>query len=74
MFDCNPNNLIPMCENGESGYGAPIKCGIAKVYACTPENSRPEDQPTYQVTKGSGYTHGESHTTDTPSFYDMRQN
>lgn len=73
VFDCNPNNLIPMCENGKSGYGAPIKCGIAKVYPCTVENSKPEDQPTYQVTAGSGYTHGESHTTDTPSFYDMRK-
>ena len=70
VFDCNPNNLIPMCENGESGYGAPIKCGIAKVYPCTPENSAPEDQPTYQVTRTNGYTHGPSHKSDTPSFYD----
>ncbi len=58
VFDCNPNNAIPMCENGKSGYGAPIKCGIAKVYPCTPENSTPEMQPTYQVTRGGGYTHG----------------
>lgn len=58
VFDCNPNNAIPMCQNGESGYGAPIKCGIAKVYPCTPENSTPEMQPTYQVTRGGGYTHG----------------
>jgi anaerobic selenocysteine-containing dehydrogenase len=72
VFNSNPNNLIPMCENGESGYGAPIKCGMAKVYPCTPENTRPEDMPSYQVTKGSGYTHGESHKTDTPSFYDLR--
>ncbi len=71
VFDCNPNNLIPMCENGESGYGAPIKCGLAKVYPCTPENMTPENQPTYQVTAGSGYSHGESHKTDTPSFYDI---
>ena len=72
VFDCNPNNLIPMCENGDSGYGAPIKCGMAKVYACTPENMRPEDQPTYQVTAGNGYTHGPSHKSDEPSFYDYR--
>ena len=26
VFDCNTNNLIPTCENGQSGYGAPIKC------------------------------------------------
>jgi anaerobic selenocysteine-containing dehydrogenase len=58
VFDCNPNNAIPMCENGESGYGAPIKCGICKVYAVTPENSTTEMQPTYQVTRGGGYTHG----------------
>ena len=73
VFNCNPNNCIPQCENGASGYGAPIKCSIAKVYPCTPENMAEENQPSYQVTKGSGYTHGESHSTDTPSFYDMRQ-
>ena len=73
VFDCNPNNLIPMCENGDSGYGAPIKCGMAKVYPCTPENSAPEDQPTYQVTATNGYTHGPSHKSDEPSFYDQNK-
>jgi anaerobic selenocysteine-containing dehydrogenase len=58
VFDCNPNNTIPMCDNGPSGYGAPIKCGICKVYPVTPENSYLEAQPTYQVTRGGGYTHG----------------
>ena len=70
MFDCNPNNLIPMGENGPSGYGAPIKSSIAKVYPATPDTMTKENQPTYQVTRGSGYTHGPSHKTDTPSFYD----
>ena len=73
VFDCNPNNLIPMCENGPSGYGAPIKCGMAKVYPCTPENAAPEDQPTYQVTRTNGYTHGPSHKSDEPSFYDWNE-
>ena len=73
VFDCNPNNLIPMCENGPSGYGAPIKCGMAKVYPCTPDNMRPEDQPTYQVTATNGYTHGPSHKSDEPSFYDQNK-
>jgi anaerobic selenocysteine-containing dehydrogenase len=58
VFDCNPNNTIPMGENGPSGYGAPIKCAICKVYPCTPENNTKEMQPTYQVTRGGGYTHG----------------
>jgi anaerobic selenocysteine-containing dehydrogenase len=58
VFDCNPNNAVPMCENGPSGYGAPIKCGICKVYPLTAENSTSEMQPTYQVTRGGGYTHG----------------
>ena len=71
VFDCNPNNLIPMCENGTNGYGAPVKCGMAKVYPCTPETMRPEDQPSYQVAS-TGYTHGPSHKSDTPSFYDGR--
>ena len=70
VFDCNPNNLIPMGENGPSGYGAPIKCSLAKVYPSTADNMAAENQPTYQVTRGSGYTHGPSHKTDTPSFYD----
>ena len=70
VFDTNPNNLLPMCENGESGYGAPIKCSLCTVYPVTPENDRLEDQPTYQVTKMGGYTHGATHETDTPSFYD----
>ena len=69
VFDCNPNNLIPQCENGSNGYGAPIKCGMCTVYKCTPENSKPEDQPSYQVCT-TGYTHGQTHTTDKPSFYD----
>ena len=73
VFDSNPNNLIPMCENGASGYGAPIKSGLCKVYAVTPENDTLEDQPTWQVTATNGYTHGPSHLSDTPSFYDMRK-
>ena len=69
-FDSNPNNLIPMCENGTNGYGAPVKCGIAKVYPVTPENDTPELQPSYQVSE-TGYTHPESEKSDKPSFYDM---
>ena len=69
VFDCNPNNLIPQCENGTNGYGAPIKCGMCTVYKCTPENSKPEDQPSYQVCT-TGYTHGPTHASDKPSFYD----
>ncbi|MCR5846443.1 MAG: molybdopterin-dependent oxidoreductase [bacterium] len=70
VFDCNPNNLIPQCENGASGYGAPIKCGLCTVYPVTPENDTLEDQPTYQVTAVDGYTHGPTHKSDRPSFYD----
>ncbi len=69
VFDCNPNNLIPQCENGTNGYGAPIKCGMCTVYKVTPENDKPEDQPTYQVCT-TGYTHGKTHISDKPSFYD----
>jgi anaerobic selenocysteine-containing dehydrogenase len=69
VFDCNPNNLIPQCENGTNGYGAPIKCSMATIYKVTPENDRPEDQPSYQVCT-TGYTHGPTHLSDKPSFYD----
>ena len=70
-FDSNPNNIIPMCENGTNGYGAPVKCGIAKVYPVTPENDTSELQPSYQVST-TGYTHPESEKSQTPSFYDMK--
>ena len=38
-----------------------------------PENAAPEDQPTYQVTRTNGYTHGPSHKSDEPSFYDWNE-
>ena len=69
VFDSNPNNLIPQCENGTNGYGAPIKSGMCTVYPVTPENNTPEDQPSYQVCT-TGYTHGLTHASDKPSFYD----
>ncbi len=69
VFDSNPNNLIPQCENGTNGYGAPIKCAMGTVYKVTPENDAPEDQPSYQVCT-TGYTHGKTHLSDKPSFYD----
>ena len=43
---------------------------------CIPARRRtraPEDQPTYQVTRTNGYTHGPSHKTDEPSFYDWNK-
>ena len=46
---------------------------MAKVYPCTPDNMRPEDQPTYQVTATNGYTHGPAHKIDEPSFYDQNK-
>ena len=70
-FDCNPNNVIPMCENGTNGYGAPIKCAIAKVYPCGPDDQSVESQPSWQVTRTNGYVHAPSHKSDEPSFYDM---
>lgn len=69
VFDSNPNNLIPQCENGTNGYGAPIKCGMCTIYKVTPENDTPEDQPSYQVCT-TGYTHGKTHASEKPSFYD----
>jgi anaerobic selenocysteine-containing dehydrogenase len=55
VFDCNPNNLTPQCEYGETGYGTPVKCILCNVYPCTPENSK--IQPTEQVTKLGGFKH-----------------
>ncbi|MCL1846336.1 MAG: hypothetical protein FWF91_00005, partial [Coriobacteriia bacterium] len=37
-FESNSNNLTPMCDMGPSGFGAPFKTLICKVYKVTPEN------------------------------------
>jgi len=54
-FDTNPNNLIPQCVNGPTGYGAPVKCGICKIYKVTPENDK--ITPTEIVTRRGGFDH-----------------
>lgn len=53
VFDSNCNNLTTMCINGPTGYGAPYKCQIAKVYKVTEENSK--IMPTEQVTRLGGF-------------------
>lgn len=53
-FDSNINNLIPQCDNGVTGYGAPYKNQICKVYKCTVENS--QVLPCEMVTKKGGYS------------------
>ena len=54
MFDSNINNLLPQCENGPTGYGAPYKNQLCRVYACTEENSA--ELPTACVTRKDGYS------------------
>lgn len=39
IWDININNLTTQCVVGETGYGAPYRCLLCKVYKCTPENS-----------------------------------
>ena len=53
-FDSNINNLLPQCENGPTGYGAPYKNQLCRVYACTEENSA--ELPTACVTRKDGYS------------------
>jgi anaerobic selenocysteine-containing dehydrogenase len=53
VFDSNCNNLTTMCEIGPTGYGAPYKCQICKVYKVTEENSKV--MPTEQVTRLGGF-------------------
>ena len=38
-FDSNINNLTTQGVVGKTGYGAPYKCLLCKIYKCTPENS-----------------------------------
>ena len=54
VFDSNINNLLPQCENGPTGYGAPYKNQLCRVYACTEENSA--ELPTACVTRKDGYS------------------
>jgi anaerobic selenocysteine-containing dehydrogenase len=53
VFDSNCNNVIPMCQNGPTGYGAPYKCQICKIYKVTEENSKV--MPSEQVTRMGGF-------------------
>lgn len=53
VFDANPNNLVPQFQHGPTGYGAPYKCQICKIYKATEENSKVT--PTEQVTRLGGF-------------------
>jgi hypothetical protein len=54
VFDSNINNLTPQCENGPTGFGAPYKNQLCKVYKCTEDNS--EEMPGTLVTQRGGYS------------------
>lgn len=54
VFDSNINNLLPQCENGVTGYGAPYKNQLCKVYKCTEENSKV--LPSISVSTMGGYS------------------
>jgi anaerobic selenocysteine-containing dehydrogenase len=54
VFDCNINNLTPQCENGPTGFGAPYKNQLCKIYKCTEENCK--DLPSFLVTRKDGYS------------------
>lgn len=55
VFDSNINNLVPQCENDDTGFGAPYANQLCQVYACTEENSK--EMPSLRVTKGDGYSY-----------------
>ncbi len=53
VFDSNSNNLTAQCQNGPTGYGAPNKGLLCRIYQATPENS--QIMPSEQVTKLGGF-------------------
>ena len=53
VFDSNINNLTSMMVVGETGYGAPYKGLLCKIYPCTEENSKV--MPSEQVTRLGGW-------------------
>ncbi len=69
VFDSNINNLVPQCDNGVTGYGAPYKNQICKVYKCTPENSA--ELPSIRVAQGDGFSKADA-TTEVDKDYSHR--
>ena len=55
VFDSNINNLVPQCQNDDTGFGAPYANQLCQVYKCTPENS--EETPSFLVTTKTGYSY-----------------
>ena len=55
VFDANINNLTSMMVIGETGYGAPYKGLLCKIYPCTEENSK--IMPSEQVTRRGGWVY-----------------
>ena len=55
VFDSNINNLTSMMVIGETGYGAPYKGLLCKIYPCTEENSK--IMPSEQVTRRGGWVY-----------------
>jgi len=53
VFDTNINNLTPQCQNDQTGYGAPYKCQLCKIYPVTAENDKVT--PTEIVTRKGGF-------------------
>ncbi|QDR82722.1 molybdopterin-dependent oxidoreductase [Sporomusa termitida] len=52
-FDSNINNLTSQCQNGPTGYGAPNKNLLCRIYKATEENSK--IMPSEQVTRRGGW-------------------
>ena len=53
VFDSNPNNCTAQFHNGPTGYSAPYKCTLVKIYPVKDDGS--EVMPTEQVTKLGGF-------------------
>jgi len=53
VFDSNINNLTSQCQNGPTGYGAPNKNLLCRIYKVTEENSKV--MPGEQVTRRGGW-------------------
>ena len=53
VFDSNPNNCTAQFHNGPTGYSAPYKCTLAKVYPVKDDGS--EILPTKQITELGGF-------------------
>jgi anaerobic selenocysteine-containing dehydrogenase len=69
VFNSNINNLTNQCQTGPTGYGAPYKSQICRIYKVTDENNSPT--PGEQVTQLGGFKYNRKQYSDKDIHVDL---